>query len=63
MNDISKGDWYARTMEKKQLIENCSYSYVSMWECDFKRELEKNVDMKQYIQSLEIVSALEPPRL
>jgi len=41
VNDIRMGDLYARTMEKKQLIENCGYSYVSMWECDFKRELEK----------------------
>ena len=56
VNDMSMGDLYAMTMEKKRFIEKCGYSYIFMWECDFKWELEKNVDMKQYIQSLELIS-------
>ena len=60
VNDMSMGDLYARIMKKKLLIEKYGYSYVFLWECDFKREFEKNVDMKQYILSLEIKSPLEP---
>ena len=51
---------YVRTMEKKQFIEAQGYTYECKWECDFKRELEKDPDMKQYIQSLGIVTPLEP---
>ena len=60
VNDMSMGELYAKTMEKKQFIENSGYIYVSIWECDFKRELEKDLDMKQYVDSLEIISPLEP---
>ncbi|XP_053390895.1 uncharacterized protein LOC128553745 [Mercenaria mercenaria] len=54
------GDLYIRTMEKKQYIEANGYKYVCKWEWDFKQELENNPTMKQYIQSLEIVTPLEP---
>lgn len=60
VNDKNMGELYARTMEKKQFIEQNGYSYVSIWECDFKRDMEKDEDMKEYVDSLEIVSPLEP---
>ena len=60
VTDMSMSELYARTMEKKQFIENNGYSYVSIWECDFNRELKKDPDMKQYVDSLEIVNPLEP---
>ena len=53
-------DLYARTMEKKQFIEAQGYTYVCKWECDFKREMENDPDMKHYVDSLAIISPLEP---
>ena len=53
---MNMGDIYARTMEKKQFIEQNGYTYKFIWECDYKQELEKNIVMKQYIYRLEFVS-------
>lgn len=57
---MSMNDLCIRTMEKKQFIEAQGYTYECKWGCDFKRELEKDLVMKQYIQSLDIVTPLEP---
>ncbi|XP_052762307.1 uncharacterized protein LOC128204947 [Mya arenaria] len=47
-------------MAKKDFIESEGYSYESKWECDFKNDMEINLDMKQYIHNLEYVGPLEP---
>ncbi|WAR21316.1 hypothetical protein MAR_015290 [Mya arenaria] len=60
VNDTSMGDLYERTMAKKDFIESEGYSYESKWECDFKNDMEINLDMKQYIHNLEYVGPLEP---
>jgi len=60
VNDMSMGELYARTMEKKHFVEQIGYRYQCIWECDFKRKLETVQDMKQYVDGLEIVSSLEP---
>lgn len=60
VSDMSMGDLYARTMEKKQFIEAEGYSYTTLWECDFKEQLRTNESMKKHIDSLEIVTPLEP---
>lgn len=60
VSDMKMGDLYIRTMEKKQFIEAHGYTYTSIWECDFNQELENDPKMKQYIQSLELISPLEP---
>ena len=60
VSDMSMGDLYARTIEKQQFIEEMGYSYISIWECDFKQDIAKDAKMKHYIQCLEIVSPLEP---
>ncbi|XP_052817114.1 uncharacterized protein LOC128243395 [Mya arenaria] len=60
VNDMSMGDLNARTIEKKEFIESEGYSYNAKWECDFKNDMEVNLDMKQYIQKLEFVGPLEP---
>lgn len=60
VNDMSMGDLYARTMEKQRYIKEQGYTYECKWEYDFKRDIEKNTDMKEYILSLEIFTPLEP---
>lgn len=60
VNDTNMGELYASTMEKMRIIKENGYTYICIWECDFKQELATNLAMKQYIQGLEIVSPLEP---
>lgn len=60
VSDVNIGDLYATTMEKRQYIEDLDFTYMSIWECEFKHQLETNMAMKQYIQSLDFVSPLEP---
>lgn len=58
--EMSMADLYARTLEKKQYLEQEGYTYHSIWECDFKQQLENDQAMKIYVDALEIVSPLEP---
>ena len=53
-------DLYSKTLEKKTYLEKEGYICISMWECQFKLELECNSSMKQYIQALDFVTPLEP---
>lgn len=57
---MTMADLYARTMEKKQFIEAQGYKYVSIWECEFKQDIETNLAIKQYVHNLEMVGPLEP---
>ena len=48
------------TSSTNQREEKLGYTYVEKWECDFERELKANVTMYNFINSLEMISALEP---
>ncbi|WAR09982.1 ZN358-like protein [Mya arenaria] len=52
VNDMSMGELYAKTREKQQFIEENGYTYTSIWECDFKRDMAKNEDMKKALNWL-----------
>ena len=60
VTQLSMEDLYTQTMEKRHYIESNGYSYICIWECQFKKELETDVTMKHYIESLELVTPLEP---
>ena len=60
VNDMSMGELYVRTMEKKQYVEQNGYRFQCIWECDCKRKLETDSHVKQYVDGLEFVSHLEP---
>lgn len=51
---------YAQIVEKRHYIESDGYSYVCIWECQFKAELENNTAMKRHIEILELVTPLAP---
>ena len=46
-------------MEKKLFLEDSGYTYVRLWECE-KKKLEENIDMRNIIDHLEIMSPSEP---
>lgn len=58
--DMTMSDLYMRTLDKKKYLEENGYRYICKWECDFKREIDENVELRQYITSLELVFPLEP---
>ena len=60
VSEQSMSDLYENTIEKKKFLESEGYTYECIWECEFKSELLGNSDMKQYIDSLESVTPLEP---
>lgn len=55
MEDLHQG-----TLDKKQYLENLGYKYVSMWECDYEREIQSNGSMRSFVDSICIVDPLEP---
>lgn len=51
---------YQRTLEKTRYLKRRGYNVVEMWECDIKRELDVNPDMKTYFERFEIIEPLQP---
>lgn len=35
------------------------YTYISIWECEFDKEIKQNKSMKEYVDSIEIITPLE----
>ncbi|XP_045197429.2 uncharacterized protein LOC123552109 [Mercenaria mercenaria] len=60
VNGLSMSELYMNTLEKQLYLESEGYHYECIWECDFKKKLESNPTMKEYIDSLEIALPLEP---
>ncbi|XP_052761746.1 uncharacterized protein LOC128204370 [Mya arenaria] len=60
VSNLSMGELYNRTMEKRAFIEEQGFKYECKWECDFKKEMDTNDEMKDFIHALEFVSPLEP---
>ena len=60
VNNMTMSDLYMRTVEKKKYLEENGYTYVEKWECEFKKDLEKCAELREYVESLEIIAPLEP---
>ena len=53
-------DLHQETLDKKQYLENLGYRYLSLWECDYEREIQSNGSMRSFVDSFCIVDPLEP---
>ena len=60
VNNMTMSNPYMRTVEKKKYLEENGYTYVEKWECEFKKDLEKCAELREYVESLEIIAPLEP---
>ncbi|XP_052806406.1 uncharacterized protein LOC128235642 [Mya arenaria] len=60
VNQMTMGELYDKTLEKKRYLESFGYLYRSIWESDFDQECKENPDMRSYIENLELVTPLEP---
>ena len=63
MNPVSgrtMQDLHESTMEKQLYLRQHGLNVVEMWECDLKKELEQNEDMRLYFDNHELVDRLQP---
>ena len=58
--EMTMAELCARTVEKQQYIEAQGFKYISMWECNFKKESETCRELQEIIKSLDIILPLEP---
>ncbi|XP_053390294.1 uncharacterized protein LOC128553199 [Mercenaria mercenaria] len=51
---------YQNTLTKQKYIEEIGYTYVSIWESEFEKELKENNEMRTFIEQLDMVTPLQP---
>jgi hypothetical protein len=53
-------DLYVDTVRKMHYLREQGFNVVEMWECDLKRELKDNEEMRSYFEEHDLVDPLEP---
>ncbi len=53
-------DLYVNTVRKMRYLKELGFNVVEMWECDLKRELRDNEEMRGYFEEHDLVDPLEP---
>ena len=48
-------DLYMATVEKAQFLKDQGFNVVEVWECEIKRELTRDEEMKEYFDHYEAV--------
>ena len=63
---MSRGDQesmeqrYNNTLKKVNYLESHGFVVVQKWECELKKELKEDEEMKQFFDEYEIVDPLQP---
>ena len=60
VNQMTMGELFDKTLEKKKYLIDQGYTYVSIWESDFDRQCLENPEMTYFIEQLDVVTPLEP---
>ena len=53
-------DLHQATMQKTLYLKERGFNVVQVWECDVKRELEQNEEVKSYFHNYGLRDPLEP---
>ena len=53
-------DPHQATVQKTSYLKERGFNVVEVWECDVKRELEQNEDIKSYFDNYDLTDPLEP---
>jgi hypothetical protein len=53
-------DLHQATVEKTSYLKDHGFVMNEVWECDIRKELEQDKDMKAYFDSYDLVEPLEP---
>ena len=48
------------TLEKIHYLKEQGFHVIEMWECELKKEMEHDEDMKRYFEEHELVDPLQP---
>ncbi len=48
------------TLEKSCYLEVQGFNVIEVWECEVKRELRQNEEMKTYFDNFDVIDPLEP---
>ena len=59
VNQMTMADLYQRTLEKKHYLESLGFTYISIWKCEFDREILDNLDVKSFVDKVNFVTPLE----
>ena len=51
---------YKDTLKKVNYLEDHGFEVVQKWECELKKELKEDEEMKQFFDEYEIVGPLQP---
>jgi hypothetical protein len=53
-------DLYMATVEKTSYLRGRGFNVIEMWECEMKRELAQDEDMRSYFDNYKLIDPLEP---
>ena len=59
-NQESMEQRYNNTLKKVNYLESHGFVVVQKWECELKKELKEDEQMKQFFDEYEIVDPLQP---
>ena len=51
---------HENTLEKTNYLKEQGFIVIEMWECELRKEMERNEDMKKYFEEYELVDPLQP---
>lgn len=60
VNQLTMGELYDKTLEKRRYLEGLGYTYMSIWESEFDKQCQDNPEMRYVLEQLDIVTPLEP---
>ncbi len=60
VNERTMQDLYEDTIRKVCYLKEQGLNIVEMWECDLKRELEEDEEIRSYFEEYDLVDPLEP---
>ena len=53
-------DLHQTTVQKTLYLKEQGFNVVEVWECDIKRELEQDEEMRRYFDNYDLTDPLEP---
>ena len=54
------GELYEKTLQRRQYLNEQGYTVVEMWECQLKKQLAENEEMREHFDNQNITEPLEP---
>ena len=60
LNGQTMKDLYDRTLEKERMLQEEGFKLITMWECHFEKEIKKNIEIKEFIDNIEMATPLDP---